>query len=201
MAGEPRRRRLGPDERRAEIVRAADCVLAGRDPSTVTFEEIAAKAGVSRALVYNYFGDRGGLLAAVYRTAFEGLDAELSSALAEDLPPRERVHRVVGGFIAFAKTRATGWASLYTLAGSQHPAVAAARSERYARLAADWGGGPKGRLVAAGLLGLLESSVIDWIAQPGLEREQLVELLEDLAWSGLQGLLEGGVVSVGALAV
>ena len=59
------RTRLDPEIRREQIVEAAEQVFHGRDPSEVTFEEIAEAAGVSRALVYNYFGDKGGLIAAV----------------------------------------------------------------------------------------------------------------------------------------
>jgi len=56
------RTRLARDERREQLVDAAAAVLQGRDPAEVTFEEIADAAGVSRALVYNYFGDRNGVL-------------------------------------------------------------------------------------------------------------------------------------------
>src|SRR5215470_15509912 len=52
------RTRLAREERREQIVDAAAEVFQGRNPADVTFEEIADAAGVSRALVYNYFGDR-----------------------------------------------------------------------------------------------------------------------------------------------
>src|SRR5262249_62347488 len=61
------RTRLAREERREQIVDAAAAVFRGRDPAEVTFEEIADAAGVSRALVYNYFGDRNGLVEAVYK--------------------------------------------------------------------------------------------------------------------------------------
>jgi AcrR family transcriptional regulator len=55
------RRRLGPDDRRAEIVAAALRIFAERDPSLVPMEELAAAAGASPALIYHYFGDKAGL--------------------------------------------------------------------------------------------------------------------------------------------
>ena len=58
--------RLDPATRRALLVEAASGVFRGRDPSDVSFEEVAEAGGVSRSLVYAYFGDRGGLIAAVY---------------------------------------------------------------------------------------------------------------------------------------
>jgi len=75
------RTRLDPEIRREQIVEAAERVLKGRDPGDVTFEEIAEEAGVSRALVYNYFGDKGGLIAAVYLRSLRRLDEELSRAV------------------------------------------------------------------------------------------------------------------------
>ena len=198
MARPGGRKRLSPDERRAEIIRAADRVLEGRDPSSVTFEEIATEAGVSRALVYNYFGDRGGLLAALYSEVFADLDRTLEAALLEDLGPRERVYQVVQRYVTFARGHTGGWMALGTLAGAQLPAVQNARNERYDRLAAHWGGGDEARVVVAGLLGLLEAVVLDWMVRPALATQRIVELLEDLAWSGVQGLVEGGIVSVGS---
>src|SRR6185503_18095169 len=64
---------LARPERREQILDAAAVVFIGRDPVDVTFEEIAEAAGVSRALVYNYFGDRNGLLEALYRRNVEVL--------------------------------------------------------------------------------------------------------------------------------
>ena len=75
--GALRRARLDPAERRAQIVMAAADVFRGRDPARVRFEEVARAAGVSRSLVYAYFGDRNGLAAEAYVRVLERLDREL----------------------------------------------------------------------------------------------------------------------------
>jgi AcrR family transcriptional regulator len=192
------RRRLTPDERRAEIVRAADQVFQGRDPSTVTFEEIAAAAGVSRALVYNYFGDKGGLLAAVYRQSLASLDVELLAAMDAELPPHERIRLLVERYVAFARAHAGGWHALGVVAATQHPAVQRARSERFDRLAMSWGTTSEARVVVAGLMGLLEAVVLDWLDNPSVAPERLVTLAEELLWSGVERLVGEGVVAPGA---
>src|ERR687891_398237 len=87
-ASGPGRRRLEPGRRRAEIVQAASALYRGRDPATVRFEEVADAAGVSRSLVYAYFGDRGGLLAAVYLYSLAGLD-EGPSPLPNHVPLKQ----------------------------------------------------------------------------------------------------------------
>jgi AcrR family transcriptional regulator len=192
------RRRLTPDERRAEIVRAADQVFQGRDPGAVTFEEIAVAAGVSRALVYNYFGDKGGLLAAVYRQGLSSLDEELVAAMDAEATPRQRIHRVVERYVAFARAHAGGWHTLGVVAATQHPAVQRARGERFDRLASSWGTTSEARVVVAGLMGLLEAVVLDWLDNPTIEPERLVTLAEELLWSGVERLVDEGVVEPGA---
>jgi AcrR family transcriptional regulator len=192
------RRRLTPDERRAEIVRAADQVFQGRDPGAVTFEEIAVAAGVSRALVYNYFGDKGGLLAAVYRQSLASLDEELLEAMDANVTPRERIRQVVKRYVAFARAHAGGWHTLGVVAATQHPAVQRARSERFDRLATSWGTTSEARVVVAGLMGLLEAVVLDWLDNPTIEAERLVTLADELLWSGVEHLVGEGVVAPGA---
>src|SRR5947207_6769910 len=75
------RTRLGREARREQIVDAAAAVFQRRDPAEVTFEEIADAAGVSRALVYNYFGDRNGVLEAVYRRNLRLLRERIGAVL------------------------------------------------------------------------------------------------------------------------
>ena len=189
------RRRLTPDERRAESVRAADQVFQGRDPSTVTFEEIAAAAGVSRALVYNYFGDKGGLLAAVYRQSLASLDEELLAAMDAEIPPHERIRQLVERYVGFARAHAGGWLALGVVAATQHPAIQRARSERFDRLATAWGTTSEARVVVAGLMGLLEAVVLDWLDNPTMAPERLITLAEELLWSGVERLVDEGVVA------
>lgn len=191
------RTRLTPDQRRAAIVQAAVRVFEGRDPAAVTFEEIAVEAGVSRALVYNYFGDRGGLMAAVYEQLLVELDEELSQALVGPLPPRERVRDAVERYVAFAKAHARGWQTLAMLAATRHPEVQRARRERYERLAAVWGSSAEARVVVTGLMGLLEAVTLDWLAEPSVDISRLVDLADDLAWSGVEHLVDEGIVAPG----
>jgi AcrR family transcriptional regulator len=194
------RRRLTPNERRAEIVRAAELVFAGRDPAAVTFEEIAAAAGVSRALVYNYFGDKGGLMAAVYSQSLAELDEELRLAMSAAVLPRERIHQVVSRYVAFARAHAGGWSALGVVAATQHPAVQRARSERFEKLALAWGDGGDARVVVAALMGLLEAVVHDWLESPTVGPERLVELAEQLLWSGVEHLVGPGGARTGPVA-
>jgi AcrR family transcriptional regulator len=61
------RRRLSPDERRNELLALGAEVFGQRPYDEVRIDEIAERAGVSRALMYHYFPDKRTFFAAVVR--------------------------------------------------------------------------------------------------------------------------------------
>ncbi|WP_067810011.1 TetR/AcrR family transcriptional regulator [Nocardia beijingensis] len=67
------RRRLSPDERRRVLLDAGAKLFADRPYDTVLMEDVAAEAGVSRALLYRHFPSKRDLFAAVYQLASEQL--------------------------------------------------------------------------------------------------------------------------------
>lgn len=71
-ASEPRRR-LSPKERRNELLTLGAEVFGQRPYDEVRIDEIAEKAGVSRALMYHYFPDKRAFFAAVLRAESERL--------------------------------------------------------------------------------------------------------------------------------
>jgi AcrR family transcriptional regulator len=67
------RRRLSVPERRRELIRVGADLFAALPYESVLMEDVAARAGVSRALVYKYFPSKRDLFAAVYRQAADVL--------------------------------------------------------------------------------------------------------------------------------
>ncbi|MFI5509526.1 TetR/AcrR family transcriptional regulator [Mycobacterium sp. NPDC051804] len=67
------RRRLSPDERRTELLTLGAEVFGQRPYDEVRIDEIAERAGVSRALMYHYFPDKRAFFAAVLRAESERL--------------------------------------------------------------------------------------------------------------------------------
>ena len=194
QAHEKTRTRLDPELRRRQIVEAAVGVLADTDPMEVTFEEIAEAAGVSRALVYNYFGDRGGLLAAVYLHTFDELNHELNETIDPHMPPDERLQAIVQGYLRFALDHAATWRLLQLTTAVNHPAVQNARQHHMERLALAWGAeGPEGRTLAYGVIGLLESATFDWLRDHDTDLDRLSALIFDLLWTGLSSLERHGI--------
>ena len=187
------RTRLDPEVRRHQIIEAAARTLRGRDPVEVTFEEIAEAAGVSRALVYNYFGDRGGLLAAVYLHTFGTLLEGLNATIAAELPPADRIKAIVRGYLRFAVEHPEVWHLLQRTAAVSHPAVIEARDRHMVELASWWGGSPYARIAAYGVVGLLEAATLDWLSTDDADLEVLTDVLFDLVWFGLSSLDRYGI--------
>ncbi|PXX63873.1 TetR family transcriptional regulator [Nocardia tenerifensis] len=67
------RRRLSPDERRRVLLEAGARLFAERAYDAVLMEDVAAAAGVSRALLYRHFPSKRDLFAGVYEQATDQL--------------------------------------------------------------------------------------------------------------------------------
>ena len=109
--GEPRRR-LSPDDRRNELLALGAEVFGQRPYDEVRIDEIAERAGVSRALMYHYFPDKRAFFAAVVRAEGERLFE------ATNTPPEP-------GQTLFGQVRAGVLAYLHYDEGHPHGAWAA----------------------------------------------------------------------------
>ncbi|WP_241725808.1 MULTISPECIES: TetR/AcrR family transcriptional regulator [unclassified Dietzia] len=78
------RRRMSREERRAQLLAEARALIREAGTDTLTLGRVAQRAGVTKPVVYDHFGDRSGLLAELYREfearQHEVLDAALESA-------------------------------------------------------------------------------------------------------------------------
>jgi AcrR family transcriptional regulator len=69
----PRRTRLDPDARRAQLVELGVRALSRASLYDVNLDEIAAAAGISRSLLFHYFGSKRRFQLAVVQAAAAGL--------------------------------------------------------------------------------------------------------------------------------
>jgi AcrR family transcriptional regulator len=119
----PRAARLDPDTRRALIADAATELLAEHDPLLVTFDQVAEAAGVSRALVHAYLGDRRGLIDAVQVQIIGRLDTWVGHGLGRATTPASRWRAIVQGTFAFVEAEQERWGVLGATGGLDHPAL------------------------------------------------------------------------------
>jgi AcrR family transcriptional regulator len=210
--GRARRARLDPETRRAQLVDTAVALLDEQGLAALGVDDVADAAGVSRSLVYAYFGDRDGLAAEVYVRMLSRLDEHLDIELPLDEPA---IRRVVGSCMAFAQANREAWRLLVSDPSRQHPLVRQARAQRAAHISELWhaatsaapeppaapaaadrselsAGAPPtpaklagAQLAAEAALGLLESGVLHWLDHPDVPAEEAAALLTSILWSGL----------------
>ena len=87
------------DTHRAQILEAAARVFAERGYTAATMNEVAAAAGVSKATLYHYYGDKHDLLEQVASSHVARLEALVDEAGAQALAPREHLRALVTSFL------------------------------------------------------------------------------------------------------
>jgi AcrR family transcriptional regulator len=195
--------RLRRAERHDALVQAAASLVAELDVEAVSMEAVAARAGVSRALVYKHFANRHELLAAVYRREATALDAEIVNAVGAADGFEMIVRTLIRGVLAGARSRGATFVRLQR-AGARDATLRAEQAKRdrrtvryFTRLATEEFGLPEphARSAVRILLTGLDSVRAQWHAHPDAEHERrLEEVYVNLMLGGLARL----TASVGA---
>ncbi|MCX4094037.1 TetR/AcrR family transcriptional regulator [Nocardia sp. alder85J] len=174
----PPRRRLTPDQRRAELLDIGARLFAELPYEQVQMDHVAARAGISRTLLYRHFPKKSALFAAIYQRAAEALQNQVQ--LATGLPLADQV---VAGLDAhleyFAANRNTVLAANRALAGD--PVVQAIvfgdhAAMREVMLAAVDPSGPDHAVMSAVVtswLMFVHTLCLEWLERGGLTRDQV----------------------------
>lgn len=111
MAKPPGRRRLTAAARREQLIEVGRSVFATRGFEAASVEEIAAKAKVSKPIVYEHFGGKEGLYAAIVDTEVDHIVHRIVEAITVG-SPRQRLERAVLAFLSYVRERPGGFALL-----------------------------------------------------------------------------------------
>ncbi|WP_295121683.1 TetR/AcrR family transcriptional regulator [uncultured Leifsonia sp.] len=180
-----RRTRLTPDERRAQLVALGVAHLSDHPLDSLTIEQLSAQAGVSRALLFHYFGSKQGLHRDVVRTARDSM-LHATEPIAE-LPPRERLHDTLTRIVAFVRDHSGTFYSLVRGVASGDEEVRAvveeARAEQAERIIAVFLelGSPDEPLLRIGLrswIAFAEDVLVASAIGTDLPSESIVRFLE-----------------------
>src|SRR4051794_4242513 len=109
----PSRTRLPREERMEQTLSAARGLFAERGYAAVTMDEVAAEVGVTKPLLYNYFGNKEGLYTACMERAGDALSATIAASVASTSSPEEALRAGVQAFFAFLDTDRAAWAVLF----------------------------------------------------------------------------------------
>lgn len=96
------RREEEKERRRAEIVDAAERLYAEKGWDTVTMDQVAKSARLSRALLYVYFEDKEDLMFAIGERAMQTLRVRFEEAYSRHERGIERVEAIGRAYIAYA---------------------------------------------------------------------------------------------------
>ncbi|MEU8337234.1 TetR/AcrR family transcriptional regulator [Micromonospora tulbaghiae] len=78
---------------REAVLTAADRLFeAATDPDRISMDDVAAAAGVGKGTLFRHFGDRSGLIRALYTARGEQLQASLAASLPGDSPADRALH-------------------------------------------------------------------------------------------------------------
>ncbi len=192
--------------REREILQVATQVFSRRGYHQASMDEVAEGAGISKPMIYAYFGSKEGLYLASIRAAGRALMANIAEAPDDSLPPDEQLWRGTLAFFTFVDKNRDGWAVLYREAtakgGPSAAEVAGMRrdivglvSQLLAEAASAEQVEPmllhEMEPLAQALVGAGESLANWWSEHPDQDAERLAARLMNLTWMGLGDLLEG----------
>ena len=180
------------------MLRVAERVFAERGIQAATMDEIAEHVGVTKPLIYDYFGSKEGLLAATIERAREQLMGALidSWAAEPDAPVRDRVGGVVNAFFTFIDAHEAAFALLRTegaLIGEASASVERIRQQTAKAFAeglrtlAPFAELPSGRVTAMAeiLIGGCERLAVWRSSHPGMTAAEATDLVVTTIWDGL----------------
>jgi len=87
--------RRDPAATRRKLLTAARREFAGSGLAGARVDEIAARAGVNKQLVYHYFGDKDALYLAVLEWVYEEIRAQERKLNLEGLPPQQAIKKLI----------------------------------------------------------------------------------------------------------
>lgn len=179
----PIRRRLTPDARKAELLRAGEEVFTAQSYDEVSIEGIAAAAGVSKNLLYHYYSGKRELYLDTIRSAAHAIFVRTAPDLA--LEPIPRLRASIDQHIRYVEEHAQGYIKLLRGAGSDPEVLEiVAGSQRrvveriVASLPLDGAAPPPGlELALHGWIAFIDQVSIAWLENPVLPRDELREML------------------------
>ncbi|MGW3470499.1 TetR/AcrR family transcriptional regulator [Saccharopolyspora sp. NPDC000995] len=106
------RKRMPRAERERQILAVAEQVFAADGYPGTSMDDIAARVGLSKPMLYEYFGSKEGLLlACLQRSKRELLEATTVAAAGADTP-EQLLHDCLLAFFKFSDEHAQAWALL-----------------------------------------------------------------------------------------
>jgi AcrR family transcriptional regulator len=159
------RTRLPRAEREQQALAAARTRFAEHGYAAVTMDDVAADVGVTKPLLYTYFGNKDGLFLACLAPAAEALEATVLDAVRDADRPAVALQRGLHAFFDFVDRERDAWRMLFdeTLpADGEIAGFVTAQRERLMAVVAR-SGTSEAEALSAALLGACEAMARWWL--------------------------------------
>ncbi len=178
--------RMSPARRREQLLDLGVTLLATRSLDELSIEILAEEAGISRGLLYHYFGNKHDFHEAVVRRAADDLIA--TTAPPAEGEPLERLLASVAAYVDYVEANYQGYLSLVKGAAGGNEAIREIYEEARAALTdrifrEDAQGTivpdtPAARLMVRAWSAMAEDLVLSWVREPeGVTREEILRAL------------------------
>jgi AcrR family transcriptional regulator len=206
MSRTKKHRRLPRAERIASILDVAYDEFARLGYDGVSMTRLATRAGVTKPIVYRYFGSKDGLCAACARRMGVAMMAEVRGATDPSLPSDRQLWAGILAHLKFIEDHRREWRVFVREAPLRGGLAAAALLEgrravtrlvaALIREAIDSTGrplppAPELEVQAHALLGAIDQVAEWWESHPSQPRELIALQIMNFAWQGFGDLLEG----------
>ncbi len=186
----PVRVRLSPDTRREQLLELGVRLLSTRALDELSIETLAEEAGISRGLLYHYFGNKQDFHTAVVQRAADDLYDR--TAPTGDGTPLEQLAGSLARYVDYVTENYKGYVSLIRSAAGGHDEIRRIYEDSRAALtdrifeapvaeeatALGLSDTPAVRLLVRGWSSFVEEVVVEWVRDPcGLSRDDLLMLL------------------------
>jgi AcrR family transcriptional regulator len=186
-------------ERREQLLHVARRVFAERGYHTVTMDDVAREAGVTKPILYDHFPSKRDLYRGLLEADLATLRNEIRTAIENSRGNRERIRASFQAYFDFVDREGEGFRLLMQEAvGAEadfRDMVAVFREDvlrqvtdvivRESRGSLDRG---EAEDVALGLIGMAEQVAQHETGRSPAERKRTVDTLVRLAWRGITGL-------------
>ena len=196
-SSKPRVRMTG-QARREQLLDVGRALFAAKGFEATSIEEIAARAGVSKPVVYEHFGGKEGLYAVVVDREMTDLLGRLTAALSAG-HPRQLVEQAALALLTYIEEQADGFRIL-----SRDSGVGGAASGTFSSLLNDIASQVEHILIdefaktgmstkaapmyAQMLVGMVAFTGQWWLEERKPKREEVAAHLVNLGWNGLSRL-------------
>lgn len=196
--------RMTPDQRREQLLAHGVRLLSTHSVDELSIDMLAEQAGISRGLLYHYFGNKQDFHRAVVRRAADDLIAV--TAPPDQGEPLERLAASLEAYVDYVVANYEGYSSLVRgAAGGNadlrriHDEARGALTDRIFVTARDGDGiepvlgvtlvdTPATRLMVRGWAAMIEDVVLAWVREPaGIAKPDLLLMLA----AALPGVLSG----------